>query len=476
MVNANNNPTNTNSDSTQANQQQPPAMQSTINNPSASVPSVDSSSNLKKKKKKMFGMDPRSLATVAGLTGFFIVAMAAVVISLRTRFGAQDFSPTAPEAPSADVVQVANCSLTFNVAAETGISCEKTTYQDELSNTEGSYETLTEVSNFTIGDTIVFSVDVVNNGQTNAIITMQDDLGQLATSSATFAYTFLDSNCAGAAYDATTEILTCVSQDLAPNESESFTFRIQVDNAEDGLVLTNAVSIETTTNAGTTNEEVIDASCVAEVSIGTEPSPSPTPSPSPSVSPSPSPSPVAFCDDTCNTSAECQGDSLFCYNGRCRDTRYPEQASCTPPPTPSPSPSPSPVAYCDDTCVGNADCSNSAHICYNGRCRDSRYPESSSCTPIATPTPTPVAYCNESCIENTDCTLSNHICFSGRCRDVAYPESPNCQPPTVVQTTQPQPQPQLPTELPQSGADDFDTWIKAGLGVLGVGALLLLLL
>jgi hypothetical protein len=34
----------------------------------------------------------------------------------------------------------------------------------------------------------------------------------------------------------------------------------------------------------------------------------------------------------------------------------------------------------------------------------------------------------------------------------------------------------LPQKLPQSGAGDLSTWLKAGLGILGVGALLLLLL
>jgi hypothetical protein len=64
--------------------------------------------------------------------------------------------------------------------------------------------------------------------------------------------------------------------------------------------------------------------------------------------------------------------------------------------------------------------------------------------------------------------------LNGQCRDVDYPNSPDCRPPQQVVTTPGQPQ--LPQELPQSGAEDFDIWIKAGLGILATGALLLLLL
>ena len=65
--------------------------------------------------RKIWGVDVRSLLTVFGLTAFFVVAMVGVIIALRTGAGQKGLTPTAPERPSADVAQVANCSLTFNV-------------------------------------------------------------------------------------------------------------------------------------------------------------------------------------------------------------------------------------------------------------------------------------------------------------------------------------------------------------------------
>jgi hypothetical protein len=461
-------------------------MQPTMKDPTmpTGIPRVGSSELKKKEPKKIFGMDSRSLATVVGLTGFFIIAMAGVVISLRTRFGAQDFSPTAPDQPSANIEQVADCSLSFEVAPPEGdISCVKTSYQDELSNSDGNYQLITEQTVFEPGEIVVFSIDLTNNSDVAAVITAEDDLSQLSTDTS-FSYTFLDSDCGTDAFNSTTEVLTCTSASLQPGATETHSFRIQLgDNITDGLVLTNVMNISTTITT-TSGEEVIEESCEVEVTVSETPV-SPSPSPSVSPTPSPSPSPVA-CNESCTTSDDCRSDSQFCYNDDgntvCREIAYPESPTCTPPtpspsPTPTPLPTPTPAAYCNDNCVTNSDCTNTDHICYNGQCRDEDYPTSPTCTPpveppTPSPIPSPVAYCNESCVTNPDCTVSDHICYNGRCRDVDYPESPNCQPPLVYTPDQPQ----YPTQLPQSGSDGFENWIKAGLGVLGVGALLLLLL
>jgi hypothetical protein len=398
----------------------------------AGIPKVSANEMKKNEPKKLFGMDSRSIATVVGLTGFFIIAMAGVVISLRTRFGPQDFSPTAPERPSADIEQVANCSLTFNVAPPaTDISCDKTSYQDELANGAGSYQLLTEQTVFEPGEVVVFSFELTNNSDVDAVITAQDDLSQLSDD-ASFSYTFLDSDCAGSAFDSSTETLTCTTPSLAPGASETFTFRIQLGNAvTDGVVLTNVLNI-TSTITTTSGEQTLEESCEVAVTVSETP-----------VSPSPSPSP-------------------------------------SPTPEISPTPSPTPAAYCNEACITNADCTNNNHVCYNGACRDVNYPTSPTCTPpLVTPTPvpspTPVAYCNEYCVTNADCTNGDHICHNSQCRNANYPTSANCYPPQVA-TTPGQPQPQLPNELPVAGSEGFENWIKAGLGVLGIGALLLLLL
>lgn len=434
MINASNTPTSKTNEAPLTGL--PPVMKDPTMEPS--IPKATTSSN--NNAKKLFGMDYRSLATVAGLTGFFIIAMAGVVISLRTRFGAQDFSPTAPDLSSADVEQVADCSLTFNVAPpENEIVCDKTSYQDELANTAGNYQLLTERSNFQPGQVIVFSFELTNNGESDAIITATDDLGELAPSGTTFSYTFLDSDCSGNAFNSTTEILTCTSQTLSPGESERHSFRIRLGNTiANNLTLTNVVDISSTDTSNTNNGETITGSCEAEVTVTTT-SVSPSPTPSPSVTPTPSVSP-------------------------------------SPTPSVSPSPSPTPAPGCNERCVSNGDCSNNNHICYGDVCRHVDYPTSATCTPPTTPSPSPspIVGCNDVCVENRDCANSDHICQQGRCRDVDYPNSADCRPPQQVTNTPGQPQ--LPGELPRTGADDFDVWIKAGLGVLAAGALLLLLL
>jgi hypothetical protein len=179
-----------------------------------------------------------------------------------------------------------------------------------------------------------------------------------------------------------------------------------------------------------------------------------SPTPSPSTSPSPTPSPSASPSPTPSTS---------------------------PSPTPRPTPSPTPLAECNYPCTNTVDCANVNHLCYQGRCRLIDNPTSSTCTmPGATPTPTPrptatpvtvvpTYQCNENCVNNADCSNAAHICYNSRCRLADNPESATCSYPQGTQ-------PELPMELPKTGSDGLETWLKAGLGVLGVGAVLLLLL
>jgi uncharacterized repeat protein (TIGR01451 family) len=104
----------------------------------------------------------------------------------------------------------------------------------------------------------------------------------------------------------------------------------------------------------------------------------------------------------------------------------------------------------------------------------------------------PQIACNQVCQANADCADPDHICYttsdgSNRCRRADNVTSASCAAPTgSTTTTQPeqgapgvaqQPgQPVMPEELPQSGSDDWGTWLKAGLITLGIGAILLLLL
>ena len=114
-------------------------------------------------------------------------------------------------------------------------------------------------------------------------------------------------------------------------------------------------------------------------------------------------------------------------------------------------------------------------------------------TPTVTPKP-PIG-CNDICSTNADCSNSAHICFvvsetESRCRLESNPTDSSCsqavvqqqQPPTAIPTQPLQveetivAQPDLPEQLPESGPEDWGMWLKAGLTIIGIGAALLLLL
>lgn len=103
---------------------------------------------------------------------------------------------------------------------------------------------------------------------------------------------------------------------------------------------------------------------------------------------------------------------------------------------------------------------------------------------IGSPPATPAPGCNDVCRVNADCSNSAHICYTGssttgRCRLDSNVTSESCSPPVAVGTpaTPDAPtQPTLPPELPKTGPEDWSNWLKAGLITLGAGAILLLLL
>ena len=97
-------------------------------------------------------------------------------------------------------------------------------------------------------------------------------------------------------------------------------------------------------------------------------------------------------------------------------------------------------------------------------------------TPTATPTNTVTTVittvgCNSSCNANADCSNTSHICYKGQCRLDVNPTDSQCKLPSGETTIV------RPAKVPtQSGPADWINYVKAGLGTLGVGALLLLLL
>lgn len=87
--------------------------------------------------------------------------------------------------------------------------------------------------------------------------------------------------------------------------------------------------------------------------------------------------------------------------------------------------------------------------------------------------------CNDVCSRNSDCSNTSHICYNGRCRLDANPDDATCHLPsgatTMVVNELPR-QPDAPRELIKSGPADWGNYLKIGLGALGAGSLLLLFL
>lgn len=146
-----------------------------------------------------------------------------------------------------------------------------------------------------------------------------------------------------------------------------------------------------------------------------------------------------------------------------------------------------PTYTCNSSCDNEDQCKRASadYSCVSTnegmRCRLGSNHESTSCqgkpgsTPAPTPTPSTTTTvttvgCNYTCSTNADCSNSSHICYEGRCRLESNVTSASCS--QAVTTTQPE----LPQELPQTGPEDWANWLKAGLVTLGIGAILLLLL
>ena len=209
-------------------------------------------------------------------------------------------------------------------------------------------------------------------------------------------------------------------------------------------------------------------------SVSPSPSPSVSPSPSPSVSPSPSPSPPTYaCDSSCETNAQCESANAdyICstdYGDKCRLDSNPASAECQVKEN---------EYACDSGCETNEQCesASSNYICYQNNCRLDSNPSASNCQPVEYKPP--VIGCNDSCVNNGDCSNSEQICYNNACRLATNPSSSTCSEAQTVTYQAPKgEQPSLPAELPQSGSNAILDWLKAGLGVLGIGAVLLLLL
>lgn len=225
------------------------------------------------------------------------------------------------------------------------------------------------------------------------------------------------------------------------------------------------------------------SNCSLTFTVAAVASPSPTPTATPSATPTatpsatPSPSPTYACDSTCTSDAQCQSVNAdyvcsAAAGNRCRLATNTGSASCTPA---------AGTYACNSVCETNAQCgtADGNYVCATvgteKRCRLATNLDAANCQAVQ-PTPTPVVGCNVSCTTNSDCANPDHICYNGQCRLSTYPTSSTCTIPGGSTSTTTATQPTLPSELPQSGAADWGLWLKAGLGILGVGAILLLFL
>lgn len=328
-------------------------------------------------KKKVFGLDMKALATVLGLTIFFLVGMAAVLITLRTSFGPQDFSPVAPEAPSADVEQVRTCTLTFMVVGdeeESVFACDSECSSDTQCQTIGAGYSCVDINTLDYGDDVVRPAVV-------------------------------DMRCRLTVNPTNTQCLPADEEEEEPTV---------VDCGDDCNANLICPDDHTCSNGKCVLDECLQdgVNCDAamcEVIEDEDPDPTATPTPSPTVEPTATP------------------------------TTTPTSTPTAPPATETTTTPTAPAAPAQQTTTTQVTQEQAR------------------------------ANCNQACSVNSDCAISAHICFEGACRLATNPESVDCTLPAGAQ-------PVLPGELPESGATDLSTWLKAGLGILGLGALMLLLL
>jgi len=205
--------------------------------------------------------------------------------------------------------------------------------------------------------------------------------------------------------------------------------------------------------------------------------------------------PTYACNSACTSNAQCQtvNNDYICdpdQGNRCRLDTNRGSATCTAPPK---------TYTCNATCDTDENCKsyNVSYKCFpaggtTGKvCRLATNETSVSCNNPSSPPPVAAIGCNQTCVTNADCSNSTQICYdtalvgqtAGKvCRLANYVNSSTCNSPTGTTVAQTPPttttggQPALPAELPQTGPEEWLNWLKAGLITLGVGAALLLLL
>lgn len=241
--------------------------------------------------------------------------------------------------------------------------------------------------------------------------------------------------------------------------TKTLEFKVRVKNDAGAGTISNVASVATEDRSGSTISGS-NVSCSTNLTV-----------------------PAYSCNSTCTTDEQCQqvNSNYICdadSGNRCRLDSNRSSESCQPVPQ---------TYACNSSCTSDSQCQtvNANYVCAatsdGNRCRLNSNTTASNCLPTNYTPPPPSTGCNAVCTTNADCSNPSHICYqtsdgTNRCRLDSYVNSTTCsQPPVTVQTTDTT-QPVLPDELPQTGPEEWVTWLKAGLVTLGIGAALLLLL
>lgn len=394
------------------------------------------------------------------------------------------------------------------------LSCRKSVFQDELSNTAGTYQFLTEKTTFNPGDVVVYRVIPGAAILRTMNIDLTDTLGNNLT--------FMDSNCGANAYNATTKVLTCSG--IAGEAYTTFAFRARVNaNVANGTVIKNTAQVE-----ASDRDDVTSATCEVDITVNTTTTTTYScnsacttdaqcesangdyvcfdsgngrfcrlDSNTSSTTCQPGTGGQTYsCNSTCTTDEQCRGAnaSYVCIdeNGSkyCRLDSNRSSTSCT---------TPTNTYACNSTCTTNEQCqsASSSYVCYDtgsGKyCRNQSYVAQTNCLAPNQPTPTPTIGCNQTCATNADCSNPDHICYSTesgmKCRLADYVNSASCTKPGTTSTTTPT-APTTPTstttttpvnpedvaELPVAGTQDLVKMLGAGAAALVLGGLFILLL
>lgn len=177
---------------------------------------------------------------------------------------------------------------------ETNISIDKTAYQDESTNTVGSYSLKQEIDTVSKNQTYVYTITVKNNATQSAEgVTITDPLTGLNQEQLTFKD--VESSCT---WDLNTKAIHCTTS-FDPGQEKKFSFRVTVS---DGAV--NGMTIK---NNACANYQSKDVCAEKDLNVST----------------------VVSCNHTCTSDAECGGE-LVCdtTSNKCRNSSCLSIESC----------------------------------------------------------------------------------------------------------------------------------------------------